>query len=162
MFSCSFEQASALTLGATQLSLDLSPLLVCMVLHYFVPSNTNHARPFRCRHEGHTSCPYIPPSSYPNNLGSNTSPDVSKSTDMPTPNLVVDPTHPPDVLGRERRPKFDALDQPWGSSSSFISSTHLDALLDISARLLGTPYSRLHFLPESYITRCCWSAAVLQ
>jgi hypothetical protein len=59
------------------------------------------------------------------------------STKMPTPNPVVDPTYPLDVLGQELKFKFDAQDQLFGTDSSFISSTHLDELLDIWVRLPG-------------------------
>jgi hypothetical protein len=107
--SLSFERASALTLGATKVPLDPSPLLVCLICHSSVPSNAAHTRPFRCPYEGHTSCPFTPPSFYPNNLKPNTSLDVSNSTEMPTPNPVVDLTHPTDLLERVLGPKSDSV-----------------------------------------------------
>jgi hypothetical protein len=56
---------------------------------------------------------------------------------MLTPNPVVDPTYSPDVLGRELGSKSDAQDQPLGTSSSIVFSTHLDELLEIWVRLRG-------------------------
>jgi hypothetical protein len=62
---------------------------------------------------------------------------MSNSTEMPTPNPVVDPTYPTGIIRQERVPKVDAQDQPLGTSSSFVSSTHLDGILDIWVRLPG-------------------------
>jgi hypothetical protein len=74
--SPSYQQAGVLTLRATQRPLDMFTLLVCITTHLSVASNANHARPFRCPHEGHASRPSIPPPFYPNNLETNTSPNM--------------------------------------------------------------------------------------
>jgi hypothetical protein len=105
--------------------------------HFFVPSSADHARPLRFPYEGLTSCPFTPPFSYLNNVEPNTLPDLSNSTKVPTPNPVLDSTYPTDLLERELEPKFDAQDQPLGTSSSFLSSTHLHELLQIWVRLTG-------------------------
>jgi hypothetical protein len=61
---------------------------------------------------------------------------MSYSTEMPTPNPVVNSTYPTDLLGRELVPELDPQNQPWGTSSSVLSSIHLDELLGFRPYLL--------------------------
>jgi hypothetical protein len=105
--------------------------------HSFVPSNTDYARPFRCPTRVIHRVPSPRHRPTPNNVECTTLPDMSDSSDMLTLNPMVDPTYPTDLLEGALEPKFDAQDQLLGTSSSFLSSIHLDKLLEIWVRLPG-------------------------
>jgi hypothetical protein len=97
------------------------------------------------------SCPSIPPPVYANHLETNTSPGISYSTEMPTPNPVVDSTYPTDLHGREPVPELDPRNQLWGTSSYILSSIDLDELLGIQPYLPeeGNYISAVTSLPAS-------------